>query len=327
MLLSGFRSAHLFTTSNDFQLTVGKKNSRMIAVKPTFAERPSTLHDREKNTIVSPDAPYLKALGIADDRGEIKQKQRDKWRQINKYIEIFRDLYENSSLGSKTALKVMDMGSGKGYLTFAAYDYVANSRKLAVEMVGVEVRSELVDLCNQIADSCGYEGLKFVSGTISEYPVEDVDILIALHACDTATDDALYKGIAAGAEIIIAAPCCHKEIRQQIQPSELLKGILRHGTLLERTAETITDGIRALLLEEHGYRTKVFEFVSPEHTPKNNMIAATRPPGTISMNPEVRKQITGVLDSFGIGQQRLDCLLKDARPREVLATADKDNSS
>ena len=311
MLGSGFRNAHLFTTKSDFQLTIGKKNSRIITVKPTFAEKPSASHDREKNTIVSPDAPYLKALGITTDKGEIRAQQRDKWRQINKYVEILRDLYENSSVKDKADVKIVDMGSGKGYLTFAAYDYFSNALKLGVEMTGVEVRQELVDLCNQIAESCGFDGLKFVKDSIVDHDVSDIDVLIALHACDTATDDALFKGISARASIIVAAPCCHKEIRQQIKPPEVLRDILKHGSMLEREAETITDGLRSMLLERSGYSTKIFEFVASEHTPKNNMIVAVRKPDAAWDNG-LQARIDAIKNLYGIEHHRLEDQLRAA---------------
>jgi hypothetical protein len=308
LLASGFRSGHLFTTANDFQLTVGKKSGRMISVKPTFNEKPSSTHDREKNSIVHSGAPYLKAIGITNDKGEIRKDQRDKWRQIKKYVEILGGLYENSSLPGKSTLKIVDMGSGKGYLTFAAYDYFANQLKLKLEMIGIDTRRELVDLCNQIADACGFDGLKFVTGTIADVPVPETDILIALHACDTATDDALFKGITSNAEIIVAAPCCHKEIRPQIKPPELLRDILKHGSMLEREAETITDGLRAMLLERSGYSTKIFEFVPTTHTPKNNMIAATRT-GSASASDRIQERIDALKAFYGIGEQRLENLL------------------
>ena len=309
LLGSGFRNAHLFTTVNDFQLTIGKKNSRMISGKPTFAEKPSASHDREKTTIVSPEAPYLKALGIATDKGEIRSQQRDKWRQINKYVETLRDLYENSSVKDKSELKIVDMGSGKGYLTFAAYDYFANARKLTIEMTGVEVRQELVDLCNQIAESCGFDGLRFVKDSIADHEVAHIDVLIALHACDTATDDALFKGISANASIIVAAPCCHKEIRQQIKPPEILRDILKHGSMLEREAETITDGLRSMLLERSGYSTKIFEFVATEHTPKNNMIVAMRNLGDNDFSNDIQTRIDAIKSLYSIDSHRLEGLL------------------
>ena len=309
LLTSGFRSGHLFTTSGDFQLTIGKKSSRLVTGKPSFTEQPDTAHDRQKTSLVDPSAFYLKALGITTDDGKVRSAQQDKWRQIRKYVEVLRDLFENSPIKEKSQLKIVDMGSGKGYLTFAAYDYFANVRSLNVEMTGVEIRPELVDLGNQIAASGGFDGLKFVSGTISEFYLDNVDILIALHACDTATDDALYKGITSDASIIVAAPCCHKEVRQQIKPPEVLRDILKHGSMMEREAETVTDGLRAMLLEEHGYESRVFEFVPTEHTPKNNLIVGIRSrPGT-DRSAATRERIEAVKSFYGIDKQHLENLL------------------
>ncbi len=309
LLTSGFRSGHLFTTSRDLQLTVGKKSSRLSSGDPTFKEAVTTAHDREKHLLVDPKAFYLKALGITTDKGEVRSQQQNKWRQINKYVEILSGLFDKSSLREKKQLRLVDMGSGKGYLTFAAYDYFSNVRGLDVAMTGLERRSELVELCNRIADSAGFEGLRFESGTIDGFEVPDAHMLIALHACDTATDEALYKGIAAKAEIIVAAPCCHKEVRRQIKPPAVLKDILKHGTMLEREAETITDGLRAMLLERSGYLTKVFEFVPVEHTPKNNMIAATLNRENRPEAERLQGQIDAVKAFYGIREQRLENLL------------------
>lgn len=306
LLDSEFRSAHLFTTSGDAQLTVGKKNSRLVTGDPTFKENPPTQHDRVKKTQVDPNAFYLKALGIATDKGEIRARQQDKWRQINKFVEILAGLVDRSSLKERDGLRIVDMGSGKGYLTFAAYDYFTKVRDLSVSMIGVDTRKELVELCNQIAESAGFDGLKFVSGTIADFAVGDVDVLIALHACDTATDDALFKGIAAKADIIVAAPCCHKEIRRQIKGPDVLKDILKHGTMLEREAETITDGLRSMLLERSGYSTNVFEFVPIEHTPKNNMIVATRNHSKQPETERLQRQIDAVKTLYSIREQRLE---------------------
>lgn len=304
---SGFRSAHLFTTASDIQLTIGKKNSRVTRGKPTFSTMPDIGHDREKASQIAPDSFYLKALGITTDDGKIRDKQRDKWRQINKFVEILGGLFEKSRLSDRKSLNIVDMGSGKGYLTFAAYDHFANHRGIETRMTGVDTKREMVDLCAQIAKAGDFEGLNFVYGTIADYDPGEVDILIALHACDTATDDALYKGIAARAEIIIAAPCCHKEIRPQIKPPEMFSGILKHGIMLERTAETITDGLRSLLLERSGYATKLFEFVSTEHTPKNNMIVGTR---TAKTQENIDEQIRSIKEFYGIKEQRLEQLLR-----------------
>jgi SAM-dependent methyltransferase len=240
--------------------------------------------------------------------GEVIGKQRDKWTQINKFVEIIGGLIDNSKLKERESITVVDMGSGKGYLTFALYDYLRKVRGIESKITGVEVRKELVDLCNKVAGECGFDGLIFVQNTIEGFEMLEVDMLIALHACDTATDDALYKGITSHAEIIVAAPCCHKEIRRQIKSPALLKNILKHGTLMESTAETITDGLRALLLEHEGYATKVFEFIGVEHTPKNNMIVGTRRHRT-GYSTKFVAEIKEIKDFYGIEDQRLEHLL------------------
>jgi hypothetical protein len=164
-------------------------------------------------------------------------------------------------LKDKHRLRIVDTGSGKGYLTFAAYDFFKNTRSLDLRMTGVEARANLVELCNDIARASEFEGLEFIDGTINSYNLGEVDVLIALHACNTATDDAIYKGIKAAADLIVVAPCCHHEVRPQIKPPAMLKDVLKHGVMLERTAETITDALRGLLMERSGYAVKMLEFV------------------------------------------------------------------
>jgi hypothetical protein len=323
---NGFRSAHLFTTENDFQLTIGKKNARLLKGKPSSGPKPSTTHDREKKYLIDPSAYYLKALGITTDNGQIRGDQRDKWRQINKFVEIVDGLVKNSPLSEKYDLRIVDMGSGKGYLTFALYDRLSQNhlgsrvgslrasvtnggdkREPSVEITGVEQRKELVTLCNEIANASGFDGLRFVQCTIADFEPGEVDILIALHACDIATDDALYKAITSNASIIVAAPCCHHELKKQLKPPELLAGILKHPVMLERTAETITDGIRSLLLEANGYKTRMFEFVATEHTPKNNMLVAIRTGHRSTAGKKT--EVEAIMSEFGVQNQHLFELL------------------
>jgi len=310
LLGAEFFSGHLFTTENDFQLDIGRKGkSRLNVAKPTFKNKPALEHDREKRRFVNADSFYLRALGITTDRGEIRDKQQDKWKQINKFVETLASLFDKSQLKDRTTLNIVDMGSGKGYLTFATYDYFKNIRGLDVKVTGVDTKSDLVGLCNDIARASEFENLEFVNGWIGDFELQDVDILIALHACNTATDDALFKGIRAEADLIVVAPCCHQELRPQITPPEMLKNILKHGIMLEREAESLTDGLRALLLEKEGYQTKLFEFVSTEHTPKNNMIVGTRQ----KKKPDADRfddEIGAIKDFYGIREQRLENLLK-----------------
>jgi SAM-dependent methyltransferase len=312
LLTDGFRSGHLFTTVKDLQLTIGKRSAKITPGRASFTDPAQTSHDREKTYLVDRHAYYLKALGISTDAGSIRSDARDKWKQINKFVEILTGLYESSELKEKAVLNVVDMGSGKGYLTFAAYDHLVRTRsdsgREALEVTGVESRPYLVELCNQIARAGAYDGLNFVPSTIADFQADEIDILIALHACDTATDDALYKGIAGNASIIIAAPCCHHEIKAQMRSPEFLAGILMHPVMHERTAETVTDGLRSLLLEREGYKTKMFEFVSTEHTPKNNMLIATRAKQPADRE-KIQHQIDTVKSEFGIESQQLDTLL------------------
>ncbi|MEO6654526.1 MAG: SAM-dependent methyltransferase [Pyrinomonadaceae bacterium] len=307
---SGFNSGHLFTTENDYQLDLGKKGkSRLIIAKPTFTVRPPLEHDREKTVQIASDRFYLRALGITDDNGRVRDREQNKWKQINKFVEVLASLVDKSELKNHKKLRIVDMGSGKGYLTFAAYDYFKNIREIDLRVTGVDTKRDLVELCNGIAAASQFDGLGFVVGTIDEYDVGDVNILIALHACNTATDDAIFKGITAKADLIVAAPCCHQEIRPQIKPPEIFRNILKHGVMLERVAETITDGLRSLLLEREGYSTKLFEFVSTEHTPKNNMLVGTRLKKPVEPSG-FGEQIEQIKSLYGIREHRLEKLLR-----------------
>lgn len=310
MLGTSFMSAHLFTLRQDVQVEFSRKaKSRLNASKPTFKSLPSAEHNREKRwQIDRQNNFYLKALGVTDDHDEIKDRMGDKWKQINKFIEIIGKLYDSSALSGQKEISIVDMGSGKGYLTFATYDYFNNVRGIQSRVVGVEAREELVSLCNDIARAADFDGLQFQRGFIRDYEFKDADILIALHACNTATDEAIYKGIAANSSIIICAPCCHQQIRPQMVAPEVLQGVLRYGILLEREAEIATDGLRALLLEQHGYTTKVFEFISTEHTQKNTMIVGIRHSQTADAQALAR-QIEELKNFYGIKEHHLQTLL------------------
>lgn len=307
-----FLNGHLFTLQQDMQIEFGKKSkSRLNASKPTFKSLSSTVHNKEKRWQIDPqDNFYLKALGVTGDSGEIKERMGDKWKQINKFIEIIGKLFDSSELAQKHQMSIVDMGSGKGYLTFATYDYFNNVRGIKTRVEGIDSRDELVTLCNDIARAAEFDSLEFKRGFIRDHKLSHVDVLIALHACNTATDEAIYKGIAANASIIICAPCCHQEIRPQMVAPEVLQGVLKYGILLEREAETATDGLRALLLERHGYRAKVFEFISTEHTQKNTMIVGVK--HALERDCEdIARQIEELKSFYGIKEQRLEKLLME----------------
>jgi SAM-dependent methyltransferase len=308
LLPKSFLHATLFTQNNDFRLVFNKKRkSTLLTQKPSLSLLQEFKHDRVKSRLIDPvNNVYLQKLGVTGENGKVFAGMSDKYRQINRYVEIVDGAL--SETNEPATFKVVDMGSGKGYLTFALYDHLKNNRQLNVDMTGVEIRPDLVKLCNLIAGEAKFDGLKFEESNIADFQMETIDMLIALHACDTATDDAIYKGIKAGAKYIIVAPCCQKQIRKQIHPENEMKPILKNGIFLERQAEMITDGIRALIMEMHGYQCKVIEFISTEHTPKNVMIIGRKS----TKKPNVKKiseQILNIKQSFGIEFHQLEKLL------------------
>jgi len=273
-LTNNFRSGVVFTLPDDIQVFISKKKVVTLKkVAPSFTNKLPETHDRPKEKRAA-NKDYLFYLGVTDKEGSVIPKMADKYRQINKYLEIIESLINGVQLPKK--IQIVDMGSGKGYLTFALYDYLKNDRKKEVTVTGIELRDGLVDYCKKVADKCGFEDLHFENKLIQHYDNKKIDILIALHACDTATDDAIAKGIVANASLVICAPCCHKQVRQQVKGVAQESPLLKYGIFKERQFEMITDTIRALILEKHQYSTKVFEFISNEHTRKNVMLVGSK---------------------------------------------------
>jgi protein-L-isoaspartate O-methyltransferase len=277
-----FRDGHLFTQTQHGQLETRDDGSVRVKIKTarTKTEAAPATHDRSKQHHIVASAGWLQELGITNSDGQPRKGQTPKFRQIQKFAEILQHLLSESALSSAAAtdpIRIADMGCGKGYLTFATAALLGKTAKV----IGIERRHGLVDTCNNLARTQNLDQLQFHVGDISDTKAKAgrLDVLIALHACDTATDDALAAGIEAGASLLVVAPCCQKELRSQLTPSVELAPALRHGIFQERQAEFVTDALRALLLEAVGFSTKVFEFVSTEHTAKNIMIAATKPKG------------------------------------------------
>lgn len=319
LMSNDFKICTLFTTGKEIIVEHSKKGIISIREKAVAAAlHPNLAHDKEKKRLIQPAGkPYLQELKITDGDGKVFKNAQDKYRQINQYIEILSALIKE--LPSDQMNSVVDMGSGKGYLTFALYDYLHHILKLKTKVTGVEYREDLVDLCNGISASSGFDQLNFVKGTIQEYSVATIDLLIALHACDTATDDAIYKGIKANAQLIVVAPCCHKQIRREMEKHKVkndLSFLTKYGIFMERQAEMVTDGIRALVLEYFGYKTKVFEFISDAHTPKNVLIVGIKSAGSLtteklqqSKKAEINQKIKEARAYFGIGYHHLERLL------------------
>lgn len=306
-----FLNADLFTTEQDASLSFGKNGKATFsAQKPTQTAPVDTRHNREKHRLLDPAAPWLHELGITNTKGEVLPTAQDKWKQINKFLEIIDSLLRAHPL--PPGAQIADMGSGKGYLTFALYHFLSLQPGLDPQVTGIELRQNLVDFCNKTAQKAGFNGLQFVATDINDFQPEQLDLLIALHACDTATDLALAKGIHARAGIVVVAPCCHKQVRRDMEAHNELAPILRHGILEERQAEIVTDGIRALLLEANGYKTNVFEFISTEHTAKNVMITAVgtpRPAADNRRRTEALEKVAALKAGFGIREHYLEKLL------------------
>lgn len=308
-LTEGFKFATLFTTRFDLLIEQTKNETyNLKKLAATKTELPSLQHDKEKKRLIETNnKPYLHELKITDAGGNVFKATQDKYRQINHYIEILSTLIKE--LPQKQLLQVVDMGSGKGYLTFALYDYLTNVLAANARVTGVEFREDLVKLCNAIAVNSNFKHLFFEQGTIDSYDSVNTNILIALHACDTATDDAIQKGITANADLIVVAPCCHKQIRREIEKHKAhneVGFITRHGIFLERQAEMVTDAIRAMVLEYFGYKTKVFEFITDAHTPKNIMIVGIKNNSLQYKSPMVLDKIKAAKKYFGIEVHHLE---------------------
>ncbi|MBX2799908.1 MAG: SAM-dependent methyltransferase [Myxococcales bacterium] len=298
-----FGSGHLTTTEGSLQLQRRKKGWQLSRGPAQHAAPQTKAHDRTKQRAATLDPRWMTALGVLDGRGKPKRGKERKRKQILRFTEVLGHFLGEDSRPSE----VLDMGCGGGALTFATYDLLAHRGVAPLRVRGVEVRPHLVDKANAVAADCGYDGLSFEATTIDEVSLDGgVDLIIALHACDTATDDALARGVAAGARWIVAAPCCHREVRPQLQVPEVLSPVLSHGILRTRSAEIATDALRAALLEAAGYRCRVFEFVSSEHTDKNLMITAEHKGEPAADATERARDLARF---YGISRQRLAELL------------------
>ena len=322
-LRDGFQNAHLLATdvSATLERHAGRRDSlRVLPVRE--ATRPSCAHDRRKQRPIDAQrAGWLCGLGVTDAQGAVRKQMQGKFRQINKFVEILRSLLDAAAVvpeadggppgvaDAPRALRLVDMGCGKGYLTFAAYDWLRGHGWPHLEALGVEVRAELVELTNRVAEQHGLAGLHFRQGAIADMDAGRADILMALHACDTATDDAIARGVQSGAALILVAPCCHKELRPALRPPPALTAALQHGILRERQAEFVTDALRAGLLEWAGYEARVFEFVATEHTAKNLMIAAIKRRQPCDAGAAARR-VRALAACYGIERQALAARLR-----------------
>lgn len=269
----------------DFQAValVSKKGKITIKKKKSGGEKAKELslsHNRAKKYILEEgkQVPFLVDLGVQTQDGRIVKSRYDKFRQINRFLEFIADIMP--ILPKDRCVRIIDFGCGKRYLTFAMYYYLHELCGLDIRVTGLDLKKEVIRHCQELADKYGYEGLEFLQGDIADYSGEEkVDMVVTLHACDTATDYALYKAVRWNAEVILSVPCCQHEMNRQIA-CDILKPALKYGLVKERMSALLTDALRGNLLEEAGYDTQLLEFIDMEHTPKNILIRAVKRKGT-----------------------------------------------
>lgn len=303
-----YLAATLFTTKNDISLIVNKKGKpRITRAKATQKAEATTAHNRQKDYLISPDATYLYELGVTDRMGKVIPKMYGKYRQIAKFIEIVEQSIRGDVLDSSRPVSVLDVGSGKGYLTFALYEFLSQKLTNGADVIGVDTKGDMVTLCNKIAKNVGFEHLEFKQQNIENFKSKKIDMLVALHACDTATDEALFQGIKNEAALIFCAPCCQHEVSSQLRAIKNKNPLLQHGLFIEKQADLITDVARTLLLESRGYAVKIIEFVSSEHSMKNTLIVAEKGG---EANAASFEEYLALKSQFGFSDQRLEVLLR-----------------
>ena len=274
----GFSQLQVQGRCKDGSVLVSKKGKITVKVKEHQAKEPVQIlaHNRVKQYILKEGTPFqfLVDLGVMNKEGKIHRPSYDKFKQINRFLEFIEDILP--ALSREREVTILDFGCGKSYLTFAMYYYLKELKGYDVNIIGLDLKEDVIRKCNGLAEKYGYEKLHFLCGDIAEYEgVQKVDMVVTLHACDKATDYALAKAVEWDAQVILSVPCCQHELNDQIQ-NKLLSPVLKYGLLKERMSALLTDGIRAELLESKGYSTQILEFIDMEHTPKNLLIRAVK---------------------------------------------------
>jgi hypothetical protein len=307
-----YRQALLHGPDADWQVLAGRGEPRILRKPPT---RPSATgaHDRAKRHVLpeGEPVPFLVELGVQTPDGRVRAQRRSKFRQVNRFVELVEDIVPALPQGM---LRVVDFGSGRAYLTFALHDLLTRVHGREVDLLGLDVKADVVAECEALARRIGAAGLRFEVGDIAETGLDGVDLVVSLHACDTATDAALDRAVRGGAKVILAVPCCHHELLGQLE-NGTLRPLLRYGTLKERFAAEATDAARARLLELAGYDVRVVEFVPLEHTPKNVLLRATRTERPARDRKRLATEYRAFADALGI-EPALERLLADVMPTD-----------
>jgi hypothetical protein len=302
-----YRQALLHAADADWQVLAGGDEPRILRRPPTRSKA-SRRHDRPKQHLLpeGDPVPYLVELGVQSPDGRVRSQRRAKFRQVNRFVELVEDIVPRLPEGP---LRVVDFGSGRAYLTFALHDLLVRRHGRVVDLLGLDVKEDVVAECEALARRLDASGLRFEIGDIADADLEGVDLVVTLHACDTATDAALDRAVRGGARVILAVPCCQHELLGQLD-NDVLRPLLRHGTLRERFVAEATDAARARLLELAGYDVQVVEFVALEHTPKNVLLRATRTERPERDRERLAREYRVFADSLGI-EPALERLLGD----------------
>ncbi|HEX3291998.1 MAG TPA: SAM-dependent methyltransferase [Gaiella sp.] len=303
----GYRQALLHSADADWQVLADRGEPRILR-KPPTKSRPAVAHDRAKRHVLPEGrpVPFLVELGVQTADGRVRAQRRSKFRQVNRFVELVDDIVPALPGGR---VRVVDFGSGRAYLTFALHDLLTRVHGREVEILGLDLKPDVVSECEALARRLGADGLRFELGDIAEADLEGVALVVSLHACDTATDAALDRAVRARATVVLAVPCCQHELLGQLA-NETLRPLLRHGTLRERFVAEVTDAARARLLELAGYEVQVLEFVPLEHTPKNVLLRATLTDRPERDRRRLREEYRAFADALGI-EPALERLLGD----------------
>lgn len=314
LMESGFKQAEVESSRGQARVLVGKKGTVTIKVKKNqqkMVAAPNVAsHNRQKRYILEEGKPvaFLEDLGVMTADGKVVRSRYDKFRQINRFLEFIEDILPRLDKSRENV--IIDFGCGKSYLTFAMYYYLHELKGYEVRIIGLDLKQDVIDHCNRLSVAYGFDKLKFYHGDIASYDgVDHVDMVVTLHACDTATDYALEKAVKWDASVILSVPCCQHELNKQMD-NELLRPVLQYGLIKERMAALYTDALRAEILENRGYRTQILEFIDMEHTPKNILIRAVKQGGP----KDNRKEIEDILQFLGTEQTLAGLLLED-KPR------------
>ena len=314
-LSEGWSQLNAWGRSKEYNISVSKKGKLLFGKKSISIQQNDAgenSHDRKKNYIIPEDKPFpaLVDMGVFTKDGKVAKPMYDKFRQINRFVEIIDDAVRERC-GSGKPVKVIDFGCGKSYLTFVLYHYFTEIRGMETEMLGLDLKADVIEKCSAAAKKYGYKDLRFETGDISTASVSGkIDMVVTLHACDTATDYALYNAVMRGADMIFSVPCCQHELNCQMK-SERLSLLTRYGIIKERAAALCTDAIRANLLEYCGYKTQLLEFVGFEHTPKNILIRAVRRENSLKNREMYLAEAESVMREFSF-EPTLYKLLKEA---------------